>query len=41
MVAFVGIRLKIIANNYLGNGCNYYIYSGNGCIGVKCIWKQG
>lgn len=39
MVSFLGNRLNIIAKNYLGNGYNHHIYSGNGDIGVKCSWK--
>lgn len=39
MVYFLGNKLNIIAKTYLGNGYNQNIYSGNGCIGVKCSWK--
>lgn len=38
MVSFLGNRLNVIAQNYLGNGCNHHIYSGNGGIGVKHRW---
>lgn len=39
MVSLPRNRLNIIGKNYLGNGYNHYIYSGNGCIGVKYSWK--
>lgn len=38
MVSLLGKRLNVIAQSYLGNGCNHHIYSGNGGTGVKRRW---
>lgn len=37
---FLGNRLNIIAENYLGNGYNQCIYLGSGGIAGKCSWNK-